>query len=536
MHRSDRGPMIFSDDFPCKGHFSYRTLFEEGPERYGNWAIKTTHLPDGRLLMVWGSTSGKELDPTNRLWIAFSIDDGITWSNPQLFADSTAETRVLNPCCYTHDNGRLFIFYNFWPQPDARAQVRYQTSDDSGSTWGEPLALSQDSCGLMSSPIRLESGAILLPTYRQVDDQRSGRSYVAFAFLSADGGRTWKRGGDIALSARDGVTEPSIAQTRQGALYCIMRTKMGCQYQCWSEDEGLTWTRPEPSPFASPEACAILWRLANGNLVAAWDNTHVSGGSHNPRYPLFVALSEDPGRTWPYQKMVQTTDGWKHLSNHGLYQTASGAILLPVNHLQGIWNGAEHGPVELARFDEDWIRSDLSADKWEQQPSPTGGIRLDNDGVLLVSGAWEGDQTLLCCKMRLPENCVVEYEVTDEQKHPDTQTGLFVGSPPYTGYCWLTLARTGIDHQTPAVSSAYYQCWDPACPTTPIWRGHYYDATTVRLTFKDGQVQYEDSAGAKGDWLNISKDMGCPMTWGFFARNAGVQSRLRVRKVGVWAG
>lgn len=127
------GEQIFFDDFPCEGRFEYRTIYSPAPERTDNWCIKVTKLPDNRLLMGWCSTAGAELDPTNKVWLSYSKDEGQTWGEPILFAKTTDDGKVLGPCLYTHTNGRVFVFYDLIH--DDRYDVVYQTSDNCGQTW-----------------------------------------------------------------------------------------------------------------------------------------------------------------------------------------------------------------------------------------------------------------------------------------------------------------------------------------------------------------------------------------------------------------
>jgi predicted neuraminidase len=339
------------------GRFEYRVVVPSVAERRDNWAVKVTDLTDGRLMMIWCSTSDAELSATNKLWISFSRDEGANWDEPKLFAASSEGESVLNPCCYTHTDGRVFVFYN---AGDGRRRfgLACQVLEDSGRTWGARRIIPLGEEGItsvMSSPIRLRDQSILLPL--SVDRPRAGKQhFVSVMLVSRDAGKTWRRAGEIDVDAPRGAMEPTVAETQRGELLCLMRTKTGFQYESWSRDGGWTWSAARPSPFPSPEATGILIRLASGNLLFAWDNTRESGGKQVPRYPLYVALSEDHGRSWPYQRMVATTVGSQQLSNHGLFQTRSGWILLSVNHHKGRESGVDTGVIEQARFDETWIR------------------------------------------------------------------------------------------------------------------------------------------------------------------------------------
>jgi predicted neuraminidase len=337
--------------------FDIRVVHDVAPERTGNWAVKITDLPNGRLLMVWCSTSGTEVSKTNRLWLSFSADDGATWSEPQKFAESNAEGSVLNPCCYTHANGEVFIFYNVIGGNvyEGSYRVACQTSDDGAKRWSprRQLPTGDADTGLLSSPIRLRDGTIVLPIYFEPSKDR----WVGGVLRSSDGGRIWSRGGEMPIDAPRGAAEPTIVELGDGRLYGLLRNKTGWLYQSWSGDGGRTWTRPAQSCLPSPESCPILRRLASGGVLLVWNNNTVSGGSQQPRYPLSAAVSDDDAKTWPCRRSIATTSGARQLSNHGVFQTRLGTVLVPMNHFLGVRNGAECGPIVLARFNEAWLRS-----------------------------------------------------------------------------------------------------------------------------------------------------------------------------------
>jgi hypothetical protein len=499
----EAGKVVFSDDFPCAGHFDYRrTIFPETAERTADFPVQVCTLADGGLMMIFGTTAGPEVDITNRVYIAFSDDEGATWGEPRILADSFEGNIFRNPCCYVHSDGTVFAFYN-WVE-NGFFRIVYQTSSDGGATWGPRVPMDiPTQAGLLSSAIRLRDGRIVLPVYRESPDEAG--HWMGCMMLSDDGGKTWTRGADFDVAAPGGAAEPTIAELSDGDLYCLMRTKTGYQYQSWSRDRGETWEKPTQSPFPSPYACAMLLRLASGNLVFIWDNTELSGGGYTPRYPFCVAMSEDDGKTWPHCKMIETGMGQEQLSNHGATQAKSGMIVCVLNRWLGIWDGKEHGPLDCARFDEEWIRSRLDPEKWEEWPAPTGGIRLDNEGVLLVSGAEREDTTYLASKFPLPEGCVIEYTATDIVADPTAANGLFIGDPATPGY--VEIAHRG-----------------------------YREPMEVRVEVLNGRVRCEDADGTVVGWTDLPADLDEHARWGFFTRTHGTQGRLRVNSVAVMAG
>jgi Neuraminidase (sialidase) len=476
--------------------------------------------------MVWCSTAGAELDPTNKIWLAYSKDAGKTWGEPVLFAASTIEGKVLCPSCHTHTSGRVFVFFNLIHAD--RYDLVFQTSDDSGQSWGPRtrIEFAAKVVALQDSPIRLADGSIVLAI--QYDRPRDGKEhYVATVLRSTDGGNSWQRGGDMEVASPRGAMEPNIAQLSDGRLYCLLRTKSGWLYEAWSKDTGTTWTKPRQSPFPSPESTPMLRRLASGNLVLVWNNNTLSQGANVPRYPLSLAMSEDDGQTWPFHRMIQTTWGQRQLSNHGVFQTDRGDILVTTNHWAGTRDGKDYGTIDLARFDEDWIRSRLSPERWNEQPSATGGVRLDRDGVLLVAGANNGDQTLLTSKTPLPARCRIEFEASDEERDLKTYTGFFLGGAPFGDKPWFAFIRENNAGQ-PAL---HVRSSELGAKWLSLASGEFYQATKIKIELDDGGIRYTDSIGTKSDWQALPKELKGPLTWGLFARNNGTQARLRLKTV-----
>jgi hypothetical protein len=408
--------MLVDQTFAAQGLFEWRTVFPETAERRWSWVFSAAETADGRIVMVWCSSAGAEVSGSNRILYSTSTDDGRTWCEPLLLVDSKADAMVINPVCYAHTDGRLFVFYNAYrgsanvyaATGNPGTPIVCRTSDDSGRTWGEPRIIQVNAtsnvAGLLSPPLRLANGTILLPTYYGTVE--NSRFYTGTVMLSRDGGETWQQGGEFHVpNSSIGAAEPSIAQLANGDLLCLMRTTCGWQYESRSSDGGLTWTAPRQSVFPSPNACSILRRLASGRLIFVWDNFGTTAGT--PRYPLSIAVSEDDGATWPRLKMLDTESGPNQLSNHGVFQTKAGTILVMLCRLQ---YPGERGPIEVVRLDETWLLSGLDLSVWEEKPNRTGGTRLEAGGLLLVSGA-EGGSTDVVCRRALSADCDIEVHV-----------------------------------------------------------------------------------------------------------------------------
>jgi len=136
-----------------------------------------------------------------------------------------------------------------------------------------------------------------------------------------------------------------------------------------SDDGGLTWRKPTPTVLPNNNSSIQALRLADGRLAmisnasSAADATErreslydeledaappASDGAAPakpirrafwgaPRAPMTLALSEDDGQTWPWQRNLEVGDGWcmsndsarglnREYSYPSLRQTADGAL------------------------------------------------------------------------------------------------------------------------------------------------------------------------------------------------------------------
>ena len=142
-------------------------------------------------------------------------------------------------------------------------------------------------------------------------DPRFSASYV---YYSDDDGRSWKRNSDGELvilldwSATFSYTnEPSVAEVSPGRLLMMMRTAMGRLYQAWSNDNGETWTRPQPTSLASSTAPAQIRSLPNGHLLVVWNQEseeEVKRGFNRTR--ISAAVSRNGGGVWEFFQNVES--------------------------------------------------------------------------------------------------------------------------------------------------------------------------------------------------------------------------------------
>lgn len=114
-------------------------------------------------------------------------------------------------------------------------------------------------------------------------------------------------------------TEPCVVELEKNKLMMLIRNSTDCFYQCFSYDNGNSWTKPSPSYFYGTLTTPFLLRLRDGRIVAFWNNSRpLPEPEHERTYPpvsqgvidgynedcftnrdvAHVAISADGGKTW----------------------------------------------------------------------------------------------------------------------------------------------------------------------------------------------------------------------------------------------
>jgi len=126
-------------------------------------------------------------------------------------------------------------------------------------------------------------------------------------------------------------------------------------YYSDSNDDGLTWSTPQPTSLPNDNAGTEAYTLKSGAVIMAFNNLN---GTGHPRSPLTVALSYDNGMTWPYKRDVQVhdDDNSTHIAEYS-YPSL----------LQSFWSDSDDNDIHLVytygretikylRFNEKWVK------------------------------------------------------------------------------------------------------------------------------------------------------------------------------------
>lgn len=259
---------------------------------------------NGRLWATWygGSTDENEY---NWCVLYTSDDDGVNWQGPKLVVKHPRDyVRTFDPNLWTDPQGRLWFIWNqSYFHFDGRCGVwaMYTENPDAQKpTWSTPKRLADGI--VMCDPVVLRGGDWLLPTAiwgwgscEEMVHQRHSNAYI-----SHDRGESWQYLGSVQSYEGDySCDENMIIQHSDGSLRMLIRTTLGIE-ESFSAD-GIHWTPSKDAHLTQVVSRFYITRLPSGRQLLIY-NAPPQGG--NVRSHMTAALSEDDGKTWPYQLVL----------------------------------------------------------------------------------------------------------------------------------------------------------------------------------------------------------------------------------------
>jgi len=297
------------------------------PRRYYPSEGTTIRLRDGRILHAFNwreqPQTGQSRHPhfvRTEIAAVYSSDAGRTWTAPVVLLTSDTRT-ASHPSLVRLANDELGITYNKIASAERAVKV-FRFSRDEGKTWSSEIMISPGDAYWTSAHDRtlvLSSGRTVIPLHN-IQKAKPEHMITQVAY-SDDNGRSWKMSpqkldvSDVipSFQARfkfeGGFWESSIAERADGSLLMLGRTYGGYLYQCESADKGLTWSQPKPSTLTSAAAPGQVRRVpGSSDLLVAWNSCCLDDRQSllGNRLTLSTAISTDGGRTWKWQREVES--------------------------------------------------------------------------------------------------------------------------------------------------------------------------------------------------------------------------------------
>lgn len=272
-----------------------------GPGNPRNSEASIVVLNDGTLFLAYSRMAGGEDHAAGDIAGKTSTDGGRTWSEPFVVQPNDGAQNVMSVVMLRLQSGKIGLGYAR-KNSDSDCALYWRSSSDEAKTWSHEVRVSPDWGYGATGPdvaIQLASGRIVVPDYRTTNWKQQPQ-FTAQCCISDDDGATWRHGGTIIIPEGRSLEEPTIVELKDGRLLMFMRTLPGPIYQAFSSDQGVTWTKPEPSSLVHPRSPMQLRRIPDtGDLLCIWNN------STDHRYPLTTAISRDEGATWEHVRDLE---------------------------------------------------------------------------------------------------------------------------------------------------------------------------------------------------------------------------------------
>ena len=316
-------------DGRVSGQVVHRTSAPEAPL----YETRATKTPKGDYLLIFpdGAHYGTAETKINEMLAYRSKDRGNTWEGPSHPFDIDYNQHGFIPFIPSGSD-RLYAFgtqpiWGRYSREDGlheNAPIGYRYSDDDGVTWSDVNLIepANDPGFLGMSVMRMtetESGTWLLGSH---EGDWSYKPLITRQYLlrSEDQGKTWellpgKRHGGWHCPGFGRMDEGRPVDLGGGNAFFMTRTPEGHLWYLRSEDDGKSWTDPAPTPLIHPDAPPMLFKLSDGQTLAAFHHnrhhdlnyTGLSGRKAElmiDRSEIWLSLSEDGGITWCEPRFV----------------------------------------------------------------------------------------------------------------------------------------------------------------------------------------------------------------------------------------
>jgi hypothetical protein len=290
-------------------------------------------LNDGRIMYAYTQYYGTEGDDhaTARVAAYYSSDEGESWvDGGVLIAKDDEALNIMSVSLIRMQNGDLGVAYlrKSMKGEDLLCMPYLVRSSDEGKSFSEPVCCAaEDGYYVVNNDrlVRLASGRILLPAAYHGESGYKARPGVLKVLYSDDDGRSWKFSRDTVESPYDDyvqLQEPGVFELPDGRIWMWCRTAYGHQYQCFSVDNGDTWSTVEPAfRFTSPDSPMQI-RAVGGYTLAVFNpigyNCLIEGRElwKSPkRTPYVCAISRDGGLSFVENKKTFCNGGFDDFIN-----------------------------------------------------------------------------------------------------------------------------------------------------------------------------------------------------------------------------
>jgi predicted neuraminidase len=271
------------------------------------------------LMTAWfGGTRERARDVV--IW--FSRNEGKGWSKPEEVAngvhdDERIQYPTWNPVLFRPRNGPLLLFYKEGASPAGWwGLVKY--SDDNGKTWSRPKHFSSGIYGpIRNKPVELDDGTLLCGSSTEDEGWRVHMERTKKPLVD----QAWSRTEALNRSIDWAAIQPTILNWPDGTLQILCRTKQHVITDCWSGDNGFTWSRMKATSLPNPNSAidSVLLKDKRALLVYNHSNAdrsvlNVAVSTDGRTWSAALVLENTPGEEFSYPAVIQTDDRMVHIT------------------------------------------------------------------------------------------------------------------------------------------------------------------------------------------------------------------------------
>lgn len=328
-------------------------------------AANLLELKNGDVLCVWFSGTWEGSSGVG-IVLARRPKGSRNWRPPALI-DRQAGASYQNPVLFQEPDGTLDLYHSTQEADagEANAHVLRLVSKDNGVTWAKPALLFGKAGAFTRHPmVILKDGAWLLPLSYITSTGIGAGSETNYSAteISRDHGVTWK---ECVMADSEGKIQPSVVSLAPDRLLAFFRSRASDFIYSSTSSDGCVWSPATATVLPNNNASVQAFRLHDGHLVMAFNNSSKRSAGGGLRKPLSVALSLDGGSTWPYVRDVEEgrrgyglaeqtpkEPGREEYSYPSIMETRDGEILVAFTY--------RRQTIKVVSITENWIKQKSS--------------------------------------------------------------------------------------------------------------------------------------------------------------------------------